>query len=184
MVHRLSCSVACGILRTRNWTSVPCIAREILNNWPTREAQDLLKKKMFKTVLEAKFTEDFKVSIEYFWFYNFQQSTLKPTGLPPLAHSWWERRTEHGRRVTKSLRHFCRSHTGVVAWRSTVTAAAHGGFHEWVIPVWRPISYFSLKTGIRVLLLVEIVNCILLTSKCPSFPATLFCLLENAKDSL
>ena len=40
VVHGLSCSVACGIFP--DWdtsqTSVPCIARWILNHWATREA--------------------------------------------------------------------------------------------------------------------------------------------------
>ena len=32
--HRWSCSAACGI-----WNLVPCIVWQILNHWPTREAQ-------------------------------------------------------------------------------------------------------------------------------------------------
>ena len=169
---------------TRDQTSVLCIAREILNTWTTREAQVLFCKNCLKLktnkqtnkqtnclklFLEAKFN----VSIESFGFYNFQRSTLKPTGLPPLARRCWERRTESGRMVTGSLGRFHRSHTGVAAWRSTVTAAARGSLHEWVIPVWRPRRYFSLRVGIKVL-----------TSKCPSLSLNLFCLLESAKDTL
>ena len=33
----LSCSVACGIFLTMDQTHVPCIARQILNPWTTRE---------------------------------------------------------------------------------------------------------------------------------------------------
>ena len=33
----LSCSVACGSSLTRDWTCVPCIGRQILNHWTTRD---------------------------------------------------------------------------------------------------------------------------------------------------
>ena len=35
----LSCPMTCRIFRTptRDWTCVPCIGRQILNHWPTRE---------------------------------------------------------------------------------------------------------------------------------------------------
>ena len=39
VAHRLSCSAARGIFRTRAWTRVPCIGRRILNHCATREAQ-------------------------------------------------------------------------------------------------------------------------------------------------
>ena len=38
VVHRLVCAMACGIcFWTRDWTPVPCIGREILHHWTTRE---------------------------------------------------------------------------------------------------------------------------------------------------
>ena len=37
----LSCPVAWGASWTRDQTGVPCIARQILNHWTTREAQHL-----------------------------------------------------------------------------------------------------------------------------------------------
>ena len=37
VAHGLSCSAACGIFRTRARTRVPCIDRQILNRWATRE---------------------------------------------------------------------------------------------------------------------------------------------------
>ena len=42
VMHRLSCfsSRHVGSSWTRDRTSVPCISRQILNHWPTREAQD------------------------------------------------------------------------------------------------------------------------------------------------
>ena len=41
VAHGLSCSVACGIFRTRAQTRVPCIGRRVLNHWATREAPSL-----------------------------------------------------------------------------------------------------------------------------------------------
>ena len=40
VVHKLSCSTACGSSGTREATSVPCIARHILDHWTTREAPE------------------------------------------------------------------------------------------------------------------------------------------------
>ena len=34
-MHSICCRMACGSSRTRDWTSVPCIARQILNHWAT-----------------------------------------------------------------------------------------------------------------------------------------------------
>ena len=42
VVHRLSCSEACGIFRTRDRTHVPCTAKQILNHWTTREVQHFI----------------------------------------------------------------------------------------------------------------------------------------------
>ena len=37
VAHGLSCSAASGIFRPRDWTCVPCIGRQTLNRWTTRE---------------------------------------------------------------------------------------------------------------------------------------------------
>ena len=57
VVHELSCPAAqhVGSSWTRDQTSIPCIARQILNHWTTREAPCWKKKK--------KFT--FKIQIDY-----------------------------------------------------------------------------------------------------------------------
>ena len=39
VVRGLSCPEACGILQTRDQTRIPCIGRQILNHWTTREVQ-------------------------------------------------------------------------------------------------------------------------------------------------
>ena len=36
---RLTCSTACEIFQTKDWTHIACIDRRILNHWPTKEAQ-------------------------------------------------------------------------------------------------------------------------------------------------
>ena len=38
VVNRFSCPVAYRIFQTRDWTHVPCIGRQILNQWTPREA--------------------------------------------------------------------------------------------------------------------------------------------------
>ena len=40
VVHRFSCSAACGI-PTTDWTHVPCIARWILKHWTTRDVPNI-----------------------------------------------------------------------------------------------------------------------------------------------
>ena len=35
--NKLSCSLAHGIFWTKDWTHIPCIARQILNHWTIRE---------------------------------------------------------------------------------------------------------------------------------------------------
>ena len=37
VVHGLSCSVACGVCWDRDWNCLPCLARQILNHWTTKE---------------------------------------------------------------------------------------------------------------------------------------------------
>ena len=37
VVHRLSCPMTCGIFLDRGLNGVPCIARQIINHWTTRE---------------------------------------------------------------------------------------------------------------------------------------------------
>ena len=36
--HRLSCSVSCGIFLDQELSLCPCIGRQILNHWTTRDA--------------------------------------------------------------------------------------------------------------------------------------------------
>ena len=48
VVQGLSCPMACGILvqsLARDWTRIPCIARQILNPWTTREVPPIFLKK-------------------------------------------------------------------------------------------------------------------------------------------
>ena len=39
VAHGPSCSAACGIFPDQGWTRVPCISRQTLNHWATREAR-------------------------------------------------------------------------------------------------------------------------------------------------
>ena len=41
VVHRLNCAVVRGIFLDQGLSVVPCIARQILNHWATRESQHL-----------------------------------------------------------------------------------------------------------------------------------------------
>ena len=58
MTHGLSCSRHVGSSPTRDQTLVPCIARQILNHWTTREAPTLviIKRTLFSWLVEISKT--------------------------------------------------------------------------------------------------------------------------------
>ena len=41
VAHKLSCSAACGIFLDLRWNLCPCISRQILKLWTTRQVQTL-----------------------------------------------------------------------------------------------------------------------------------------------
>ena len=73
-VHRLRCSVACGIPQTRDQTCVPCIGRWILNHCTSREVPGLNLSKELNLVSERKYSS---AKQGQWWLGDLSRTTLK-----------------------------------------------------------------------------------------------------------
>ena len=73
-VHRLHCSVACGIPQTRDQTCVPCIGRWILNHCTSREVPGLNLSKELNLVSERKYSS---AKQGQWWLGDLSRTTLK-----------------------------------------------------------------------------------------------------------
>ena len=79
-VHRLRCSVACGIPQTRDQSCVPCIGRWILNHCMSREVPGLNLSKELNLVSERKYSSAHKVNGGWRIFKNYSKGSPRMAG--------------------------------------------------------------------------------------------------------
>ena len=79
-VHRLRCSVACGIPQTRDQSCVPCIGRWILNHCMSREVPGLNLSKELDLVSERKYSSAHKVNGGWRIFKNYSKGSPRMAG--------------------------------------------------------------------------------------------------------
>ena len=156
-MHRLICPLACGILSspTRDQTHIPCIARQILNHWTTREVCPLSSVSPFST-------GSFPSSLNMIKLY---MPPWTPNPLQPTPYLFLPHNNQHKRIVPLSL-HFVTSQALLNhLWSVSALASLPAFFAKNL--VYHQIQQTSFSTSYLSEALAIVSHCLSLTPHAP-----------------
>ena len=121
MVHRFSCPMTCGIFLDQGLNGVPCIARQIINHWTTREVP---QNYFYTGVSSNRRSQWHPHSSTLAWKIPW---TDEPGGLWSLGSQSWTRLSDftftfHFYALEKEMA----THSSVLAWRIPGTGEPGG----------------------------------------------------------